>query len=78
MQIIKLWFKLTAVLALLGWGLHTFSPGFAAWTDEVFKSKESVAAPTPAAKHTPSPAKASSQSRAKSEGTAPTTHKLNE
>lgn len=75
MQIIKLWFKLTAILALLGWGMHTFSPGFAAWTDGFFKGKDVIDAQM--AKHPQDrPARATlKQADAKP---AMTSHKLNE
>lgn len=36
MQIIKLWLKITAVLALLGWAGHAAFPELSRWTDGVF------------------------------------------
>lgn len=43
MQIIKVWLKITAVLAVLGWVLHWASPDFSAWLDGVFSKKETAA-----------------------------------
>ncbi|AGH97432.1 hypothetical protein [Micavibrio aeruginosavorus] len=40
MQIIKVWLKITAFLAVLGWVLHWASPDFAAWLDGVFSKKD--------------------------------------
>lgn len=39
MQIIQVWLKITALLAFLGWGAHTFSPDFARWVDGFFSAK---------------------------------------
>ena len=36
MQIIRVWLKITAILAVLGWAVHMFSPGFAAWWNGLF------------------------------------------
>ncbi|WP_435641279.1 hypothetical protein [Micavibrio aeruginosavorus] len=60
MQIIKVWLKITAVLAVLGWFLHWASPDFAAWLDGVFSKKDNpvvvelgVQQPQPAAESIP-------------------------
>jgi hypothetical protein len=57
MQIIKVWLKITAVLAVLGWFLHWASPDFAAWLDGVFSKKDAAVVqqtvPQPAAESIP-------------------------
>lgn len=55
MQIIKLWLKLTALLAILGWATHALNPEFAAWMDGFFETKKVIdsaerRAPAPEAK----------------------------
>lgn len=40
MQILKLWLKISALLAILGWITHAVNPDFAAWIDGLFYKTE--------------------------------------
>lgn len=42
MQIIKLWLKISAFLAILGWITHAVNPDFAAWVDGLFHKPETT------------------------------------
>lgn len=72
MQIIKLWLKLTTILAILGWATHAMNPKFAAWVDDFFHAEKVIKVI-----HTPLPEAPVVQTE-KSESAAPLPYKMNE